>query len=259
MVAAVDQVDPQHAESFLLEGRAVVSQIDVEHHFRRSLLRLALEADTHPAASVFRLVIAPCGHGVGEGEEGGRIAPRATQPLEELAELVLQHGLEALPAHVARGATVDRVAHLHVIGGNGLGHRARGAAHHEEPARHFLASPDLRDGAVLASIEIEGEGFLPRARGVLGHGEIVVEGPRHCNRDSRPGTDRRYRTIRTTEAASNTAMTMLKTRRERAVRNTCCAVAPRASHTKQQGSAASTKSRASAAACWSALPAAACR
>src|SRR5262252_9719838 len=101
MVGAVDQVDPHHAEGFLLEGRAVVSQIDVEDYIRWSLSRLALEADAHPAASVFRLVIAPRGHGVGEGEEGGRLAPRAPQPFEELAELVLEHGLETLPAHVA--------------------------------------------------------------------------------------------------------------------------------------------------------------
>lgn len=162
-VGAVDQVDAQHAERLLLARGRRVLQVAVDDDVGRRLVGPRLEADADPAAAGLVPRVAPRGDGVGESEEGGAVALCGSEPLEQLAELVLEHGLQALAADVTLGRAVDRVADGHVIGRDALGDRARGAAYKEEPARHLLSGADLGDGAVLALVEVERQGFLPRA------------------------------------------------------------------------------------------------
>src|SRR5712691_2028905 len=114
-MGAVDQVDADDAERLLLEGGGGVLEIDVDDHVRGRFAGLALKADAYPSAPVLGALVAPGGHGVGEGEEGGGLPPRGAEPLEELAELVLEHGLETLATDVSRGLAVDGVADGHVV------------------------------------------------------------------------------------------------------------------------------------------------
>ena len=166
---AVDQVDAEDAERLLLGHGGAVVQGDVDDRLGRLGLGLVLEADADPAAAVVVVLEAASGHGVGEGEEGGGGAAARAECLHEQVELAREHGLEPLAADIALGGAVESVADAHVVGGDGLGDGARGAPHVEEPGRHLLPGPDLRDGAVLDPIEIELEGLL-LGRGVgAGH------------------------------------------------------------------------------------------
>src|SRR5206468_2645430 len=106
-------------------------------------------------ASVLRFVKAACCDGIRKCEETPRPAAVPFEPLKQLSELLLQHGLETLPADVSFGGTVEPIADSHVVCGNRLGHRTRRAADGEEPARNLLPAADLRKGAVPSRIEIE--------------------------------------------------------------------------------------------------------
>ena len=120
--------------------------------------RLGLEANPQPALAFF----AARRHGVGEDEER-RLAPtRFIQPFEQQIVLVVEHGPEASAAHVILRRTVDRIAHRHVIGRDGLRHRAGRAARAEEPARNLLSRADLRERAVAPGVEVDPLGLLIR-------------------------------------------------------------------------------------------------
>ena len=79
---------------------------------------------------------------------------------EELGPLVVQHGFEALLRYVARTGTVEIVADLLVVSGNGFGHRAGGASYDEEPASDFLSGADFGEGTEGGCIKIQGERFV---------------------------------------------------------------------------------------------------
>ena len=188
----MDQVDAQHAEGLLLACGRRVLEVDVDDDVGRRLARVRLEADAHPAAPVPVVRVAPRGDGVGEREEGGGVAFGGPEPLEQLGEFVLEHGLQALAADVALGGAVHRIAHRHVIGGDALGDGARRAAHEKEPARDFLAGADLGDGAVLALVEVECEGLLPRAgRECLHRADCPRPPPRTQSREQSASVIRR--------------------------------------------------------------------
>ena len=82
------------------------------------------------------------------------------EPFEQQPVLVIEHGEQPLPADVTLGLAVNRVADLHVVGGDGLGDGARGAAHAEKPARHLLAGADLGERAVFRRVEIDPQRLL---------------------------------------------------------------------------------------------------
>ena len=107
-------------------------------------------------------VEAACRDGVGEGEEGRRVAAALAQALAVELVLVVEHRLETLAADVALARPVDRIAHLHVVGGDALGDRARRRPGAKEPAHHLLAGADLGEGAVAPIVEIDGERLVPR-------------------------------------------------------------------------------------------------
>src|SRR6478735_5358989 len=78
---------------------------------------------------------------------------------------MIDHRRETSRGNIAFGMTVNGVAHRHVIGGNRLGHEARGAGGAEEAVRRFLARTDLGEGAVNQRIEVQLLGFVVGARG----------------------------------------------------------------------------------------------
>ncbi len=89
------------------------------------------------------------GHRIGEGEEPGTLAASVGEVVGEGAVLVVEHRLEALSTDIAAARTVDGVGDGHVVRRDALGDRARGAAHPEEPAGHFLPRADLGEGPVF--------------------------------------------------------------------------------------------------------------
>ena len=166
---SVEEVDSEHAQRLPLVGRGGVEQMDVQDDLGRLIVRLGLEPDADPATSVFRASIAPGRHGVCEGKEGRRVAAARTELGRQLGELVGEHGLESLPAHVALGRAIERVAHRHVVRRDRLRDRARGAADLKEPARHFLAAAGFGKHAVRHGIEIDGQGLASGTRRCVVH------------------------------------------------------------------------------------------
>ena len=122
---------------------------------RRALPRLRLKTDSQPAVPFLVSGETAGGHGVGKRKERGLVAARLIESLDQEVILVVDHRLQTLAADIAIRRTVNRVAHRHVVGGNGFGHRARRAADPEEPARHFLPGADFGKGAVLGPVEVD--------------------------------------------------------------------------------------------------------
>jgi hypothetical protein len=94
-------------------------------------------------------------HRVGEGEKPGGVAAPGAQSLDQSDELVLEHGLQALPADIALRGTVEHIAYRHVVGRNGLRHRSGRAPDREEPSGNLLAATDLGVRAILRRISVE--------------------------------------------------------------------------------------------------------
>jgi hypothetical protein len=128
---------------------------------------LGLEADAHPAVGVVVALVTLGGDGVGEHEKGGAVAPLGGEAFAQELVFVVEHEREALARHVAGRLAVDGVAEGHVVGGDGLGDGAGGAARLEEHARDLLAGADFREGAVLGIVEIDREGLAAGGEQVL--------------------------------------------------------------------------------------------
>jgi hypothetical protein len=159
----VHEVDAEDADRLLLRRRRRVEQVDVRQDLRRRRARLRLELDADPAAAVLADAVTPRRDRVGEREERRRRRARRTEPLDELVVLARQHRLEPLPADVALGRPVNRVAHGHVVGRQALRDGARGAADAEEPARDLLAGADLGERAVARRVHVHTQRLLVRA------------------------------------------------------------------------------------------------
>ena len=166
---AVNQIHADHAERLLLAGVLLVEHPDVDDDFGWRLARPGLKPDAQPAAAFLLARETARRHGVGENEKIGFVAARRVEPLQQQIELVLQHGLQTLAADVAFGGAVNRVAHRHVVGGDGLGHRARGAADVEKPAGDLLARADLGERAILVRVAIDLERLPVGAESVVVH------------------------------------------------------------------------------------------
>ena len=92
-------------------------------------------------------------------------SPRAgPEQVQQLGELVVEHGLQPLPADVPFRGAVEGVADRHVVGRNGLGHCPGRAADREEPPGDLLAAADLGERAVRRGVEVDRQGFLPCGR-----------------------------------------------------------------------------------------------
>ena len=84
-------------------------------------------------------------------------------------EFSSKYGAEALAADVAVGRAIDRIAHRHVVGRDGLGDRARGPAHAEKPAHHLLPRPDLGKRAIAPGVQVDLQSFLIGIEFFVGH------------------------------------------------------------------------------------------
>ncbi len=153
---AVNQVHADDAKRFLLAQRFLVERPNVNDDSRRIAVRMDLEFDAKPAAAF----IALGGDGVGENEESAFVAARLVEPLQQQIKFEVEHRLQTRAADVAFGLAVNRVAHGHVVGGNGFCNRPRRLANVEKPARDFLARADLGERAVFLRVEVDLKRFL---------------------------------------------------------------------------------------------------
>ena len=179
----VDEVDPDDAQGLLLEHGLLVPHPHVEHDLAWLALRLGLEPEAQPAVGLVGPLVVARGHRVREHEEVGAVAARRREPLDEELILVVEHELQPLAGDVPRGLAVDRVAEDHVIGGDRLRDGPRSASRLEEFPRDLLAGADLRKRAVLGSVEVDGEGLLPRGKEflLLGHASNIGLRGKGCN------------------------------------------------------------------------------
>jgi hypothetical protein len=152
---AVQEVDADDPQRLVLARRLDVEHPYVQHDLARLVARVGLELHAHPAVALVAAVEAPRHHGVGEGEEGGRVAPAVLQPRDVELVLMVEHRLQASHGHVPIGLAVDGVADGHVVGGHRLGDRPGRPSDLEEPPDHLLAGADLGDGPVPARIEVD--------------------------------------------------------------------------------------------------------
>src|SRR5262245_27384186 len=151
----VRKIDADDAERFLLSRGILVEEKHVDENIGGRAAGLRLESDAEPALAVLVPRIASRGNRVGENEEDASIAAPWPEPFEKELILALEHRLESLAAHVAVARSIHRVAHRGVVCRDGPRYRSRGAADVKEPARHFLACADLREGAVPGGIEVD--------------------------------------------------------------------------------------------------------
>ena len=176
---AIDKVHPDDAERFLLREVLMIHHPDVDDDLGRLAARRGLETDAHPAVAFVAMDVTLRGNRLSKGEEAGVVAALSGEAFEQQAILVIEHGGEALASDVALALAVDGVAHKHIVGGDALGHRARGAADPEEPARDLLPRANLGEGAVLGRVKIDAQRLLMRADAVEGGaGEFRFHGPR---------------------------------------------------------------------------------
>ena len=103
-------------------------------------------------------------HGVAKRKESGVGAALGTEALEQDGVFVVEHRREARRGDIAIGATIDRIAHGHVVGGDRLGHQAGGAGNPEKPVGGLLAGADFRKGAIHLRIQVEFEGLVVSGR-----------------------------------------------------------------------------------------------
>ena len=159
---AVQQVHPDDAERLLLQPGLDVEHPNVHDDLAGLVVRLGLELDAHPAVAFVATPEAARHHRVGEREEAAGVAALVAEPLDVELEFLVQHALQPPDGDVPVRLAVDGVADRHVVGRDGLGDGARGAADPEEPAHHFLAGPDLRDRPVPARIQVDAQRLLMR-------------------------------------------------------------------------------------------------
>ena len=158
----VDEVHADDAHGLLLARGFPVQHPHMDDDGGRFAAGDGLELDAQPAVA---FLLAGLGHGlggdgIGKGEKGAAVAPGGIEALEEQVEFQIQHGTEPAAADVACRRAVDGVAHGHVIGGDGFGHRAGSFADVEEPAGHLLAGADFGKGSVLLGVQIDLERLL---------------------------------------------------------------------------------------------------
>jgi hypothetical protein len=128
-------------------------------------LGLELELDAHPAVTLVRAEVIPCGDSIGKNEEGRLRATLLAQALDEQLELIIEHVLQSRHADIALALAVDRVGKRHVVSRDRLGQCARCAADAEKPTRHFLPGADFGKSAVKPPVEIDLDSFFVRGDG----------------------------------------------------------------------------------------------
>ena len=145
--------------------QAAVNQIDSDNPQRLLFGQILFipEPDMQPSVSVVLPRITPGHDRIGKHKEAGGGAALFLQTFLQQGVLVIQHCFQPLAADIPLGAAVNGVADDHVVGRNGFGDGAGGAADAEKPPGHFLSRADFREGAVFGGVQIDLERLLMRA------------------------------------------------------------------------------------------------
>ena len=160
---AVDEIDADDAQGLLFLQILFVPEPDMDDDLRRLAARLGLKTNAQPAVRVVVPRITARHHRVGKDKKPGRRPAFFPQPFQQQPVFVIEHRFQALAADVTIGVAVNGVADGHVVGGNGFGNRAGGAAHAEKPARHLLPGADFGKRAVFGRVQVDLERLLMRA------------------------------------------------------------------------------------------------
>src|SRR5262245_59651803 len=112
---AIDQVHAEYPECFLLTDVLFIQQPDVNDDVGGLLAQLRVKPNAQPSMSFFLAAEAVGGDGVGKNKKRALVAAGLIEPQQQEVKLVLQHALQALPADVALGWTINRIADRHVI------------------------------------------------------------------------------------------------------------------------------------------------
>jgi hypothetical protein len=162
----MDQVDADDAQRFLLANVLLVEHAHMDQDLRRFAARLSLKTNAGPAVTF----LPPGRNRAGKNEEGGLVAPRRVEPLQQQVIFVIEHRLQPAAADVTIGWPVNGVADGHVIGGNGFGNGAGGAAGAKKPAGNLLRCANLGKGAVAPGIVIDPVRLLVGFEPLVHHG-----------------------------------------------------------------------------------------
>ncbi len=157
---AINQIHTDDAQRVLLLKALGIVQASVNDDLGGFGPGLVLESDPHPAMGVRRSEVAFGGHRIGKSKETGFGTAMFIKAFDQESELVIEHGGQAFPAHVALSIAIDGIAELHIVGGDGLGDAPGGPPDSKEPPSDFLTGPDLGKGAVYRLVEIEAECLL---------------------------------------------------------------------------------------------------
>jgi hypothetical protein len=155
----MDEIHPDGAEGVLLPPGILVPEAEMEDDLARLGLRMILEADADPGVALAFAVVRSRRDRVGESEESRGSAAFGLQSVDEKPVFVVEHLLQALAGDIALGVAVNRVADAHVVGRHAFGHGAGSTTGLEEMADDLLPCPDLREGAVGGTVQIDGQGL----------------------------------------------------------------------------------------------------
>src|SRR5260370_35498123 len=108
---AVDEVDTDGSERFLLPDAFFVEHSDVDEDFGGIGTGLGLKTNAQPAIAS----LAASGDRICEGEKGDFSAAFVFEPLEEEIVFVIEHRAKGAAAGVAFGGALNGVADGHVI------------------------------------------------------------------------------------------------------------------------------------------------
>jgi len=90
----IQQVDADDTKRLLLRAVFVVAHADVDYQLRIFGVRASLVTNAHPAVALVGALKVARRYSICEGEKGGGLAPRGTQPFEIERVLVVQHALQ---------------------------------------------------------------------------------------------------------------------------------------------------------------------
>src|SRR5258706_6161412 len=185
--SAIDQIDSDRSERFLLSNVFFVQHAHVNEDFGGLGAGLGLETDAQPAAAFFTTGR----DGVGKDEKSSAAPPFFSQALEQKIVFVIEHGTQPAPADVTVRGTVNGIADCHIVGGNGFGDGPRRAAGAKEATRHFLAGAHFGEGAVTLRIVIDALRLLTGIELFSGHsqGKSKVQSPQDKVQSSKVGPE----------------------------------------------------------------------
>ena len=160
--AAVNEVDPKHANRLVLQEGVALVQSGVEDDFVGLLIGSGLELETEPTVALVGLVVIDGGDGVRKGEEMLRRVLSTVQAIHHQLVFVGEHLVHAAFADVPSVflLPVDGIRKILVVGRHRFGDGARGSSGAEEMTDDLLARADFGERTVQVLIQVDAECFL---------------------------------------------------------------------------------------------------